>query len=544
MYYYLIGFVFTFLILLPFCAILDAFFTLATRFWADRKKQKHTPKLVSQAYLWETIGLAVGGVAFNFLLIKFVEFKVLFLLSAVNLFLAAKMGQNRALKWGGVVASGLAFLTALSPLSSILNTQTLRLTYPELVESVNSKYGKIIVTRSGQQYNFFESGSFTGANQNIEASEYLIHFLLSFHQNPKRILLIGGGFNGVVSELLKYKTLEKIDYLELDPLFLKTVTKYLSPKLKSDLKKPEVNILYLDGRAFLKTVSERYDFIILNLPNPSTALLNRFYTQECLGEATKLLEDDGILVTTLDLPIDYLSREAEGLASSLYWTLKKVFPFVEVFPEEKALFLSSKKTILTNDRLLKERFRKRNITTNFFTSEHISYRTKSDHIPRFKAIFQQNQDIKINFDFFPTAYFYQIAFWQTQFSFLLAKILKDLTQVNWYLAAAFAWVSFFFLLRRAKTTFSLTPILVGMAGLTLMVFETLTIFAFQATLGFLFAKVSLIFTAFLFSMGIGNLWATSSLSQASKKLKTIMLLMIFYWSRHSKFHGIPYPFFC
>lgn len=525
---FLLGLVFAFLILVPFCIVINAFFTLGTRLWAGQKRKKDTPKLISRAYLWEIIGLASGGLAFNFLLVKLTEFRVLFLLSALSLLLASKIGKSRFLKWGTLLASCLALFMAFSPLISILNTQTLKLVYPKLIESVNSKYGKITVTRSGSQHNFFENGNLAGTDQNTEASEYLVHFLLNFSANPEKVLLVGGGFNGVISEILKYKTLERVDYLEIDPLFLKTIKKYLSQELKSDLENPKVNILYVDGRVFLKTTSQKYDLVIFNLPNPSTALLNRFYTKEFFEEAGKLLEDHGILVTTLDLPIDYLSSEAERLASNVYWTQKRVFSFVEVFPQETILFLSSKNPILTNDDLLKERFKKRNLITSFFTSEDISYRTKSVHIPYIKAIFKRNRNVKLNLDFFPTAYFYQIAFWQTQFSFAFAKILQGLTKLNWYLVAAFIFFPLVLLLCKTKKASSLVPVLVGVSGFTLMVFETLTIFAFQATLGFLFAKISLIFTAFLISIGIGNIWATRSLKQASKKLKIIMLFLILY----------------
>jgi spermidine synthase len=526
---FLIGFVFAFLTLLPFCVILDAFFTLGTRFWAEQKNKKEIPKLISQAYLWETIGLATGGLAFNFILIRLTEFKVLFFLSTLSLLLAITLGKHWFLKWGGLVAFCLALFLAFSPFSSALNIQTLKFIHPTLVESVNSKYGKITVTSSGAQFNFFENGGLVGTNQNLERSEYLVHFLFTFHQNPKKILLIGGGFNGVISEILKYKTLDRIDYLELDPSFLGTIKKYLPSKIKTDLENPKVNIIYADGRMFLKATSRKYDLIILDLLNPSTALLNRFYTKGCFEETKRLLPNDGILATTLALPVDYLSREAESLVSSIYWTQRRVFPFVEVFPEETlALFLSSKTTIPTNDAPLKDIFKNRDVSTNFFTSEDISYRTKSDHIGRFRAIFEQNQNIKPNLDFFPTAYFYQIAFWQTQFSFLLAKIFRGLTSLNWYLVAILIYLSLLLVLHRTKKTISLAPTLVGTAGFTLMVFETLTIFTFQATLGLLFAKVSLVFTAFLFSIGLGNIWATGSLKQASRKLKAISLFLILY----------------
>ena len=524
---FFLGSILSFLTLLPFCATLDALFTLATQLWAKQKKKKETPKLISRAYFWETVGLAVGGVGFNFLLIKIVEFKVLFFLSALNLLFAAKIGKNRLLKWGAFMAFYVALLVSLSPLSSALNIQTLKFVYPALVTSVNSKYGKITVTRSRSQYNFFESGKLTGASQNLEKGEYLVHFVLNLHPNPQKILVVGGGFNGIIAEILKYKSIKQIDYVELDPLFLKVVKKYLPLKLQKSLAHPKVQIIYQDSRTFLKKAKERYDLILFNLPNPSTALLNRLYTKECLEETKKILEKEGILITNLDLPIAYLSEEAESLASCIYWTQKKVFPDVFVFPEETILFVSSHQPLEINEGLLKKRFQQRDIPTDFFSPKQFSYRINSDYINRLEQIFQEKKKVKINSDYFPIAYFYQIAFWQTKSSFLLAKVFQNLAKLHWQPVFLTLCLSFLLSLHWTKKSTSLAPLLVGTAGFTLMVFETLIIFTFQAKLGYLFAKISLIFTAFLSAMGGGNFWATKHLERAEQKLKIIIAFLIF-----------------
>lgn len=515
---FLTGLIITFLLLFPFCLLLDALFILAIRFFAPQKKK--IAQISSKAYLWETIGFALGGILFNFFLIRINTFLTAFFLSLANLFFASLFAKNLHFRKLLLYLVVPVFLL-LSFLSSFLDRETTKLTYPNLLESLNSRYGQIIVTQSSSQYNFFVDGTLVGTSNEPEESEYLIHFIFSLHPQPKKILFLGGGFQGAIAEALKYKEVAKIDYVEMDPLFLETVQKYLPLRLQKALAHPKVTLYYLDGRRFLKQTGERYDLIFFLLPNPSTALLSRFYTQECFAESKKLLEQDGLVVTTLEIPVNYLNSEAENLVANIFWTQKKIFPTVQPFPQEtNIVFVSSKRHLETDIYLLKERFQKRKIKTSFFTPKYFSYRINSDYIPRLQAIFLQNRKVNTNQDFFPSGYLYQIAFWQTKFHPLLGKILGQIEKISQE-SIGVLFLFFFFLINRWRPT----VIFVGVGGFTLMVFEILTIFAFQTRLGFLFSKVSLIFTTFLSGMGLGNIWATTYPTFGEKKIKMIAFLL-------------------
>jgi len=177
---------FIFLLLFPFCFLLGTIFTWGTKFWAKKKIYQ----LISQAYLWETIGLVTAGFVFNFF-----------------------------------------FITSTFPLPASLNNQTLKFRFPNLVESINSLYGNISVTKTDDQYNFYENGVFVSSTQEQEASEYFVHPILTQHENPKNILLIGNGLSGIIQEILKYKTVEAINYIELDPKLIEIQRQYLPVRL-------------------------------------------------------------------------------------------------------------------------------------------------------------------------------------------------------------------------------------------------------------------------------------------------------------------------
>lgn len=464
---------FSFLTLFPFCFLLGALFSLGGKVWT----RPNLAFLISRAYFLETIGFAIGGLVFNFFLIS-----------------------------------------STFPLSESLNNHILKFRYPNLIEAVNSRYGNIAITKIGDQYNFYESGSFIGAHEEKESSEYFVHTIFAFQAKPVNVLLIGGGLNGPLFEILKYKSIKRVDYIELDPKLVEIQAKYLPAYLAKVPKDAKIKIHFLDGRKFLKETSKTYDLIIFNLPNPSTALLNRFYTQECFQEAKRLLTNNGILAFTLDVPVDYLSEEAKSLVSSIDKTIKSVFSHILFLPEEtNILFFASQVVFPSEKELLLQ-----DIPTEYFSPQYLSYRLSSDQISQLKTLLAKTK-ATINTDFSPTAYFYQTAFWQTTQSFQLAKILKRTEKINWMLFALLALLFLFFL----KIKLSSPILSMGLASFTLMTIEVLIIFLFQSKLGYLFSKIALIFTTILFSMGIGNLMGTR-MKDPKKGLILIKVLIILY----------------
>ena len=60
---------------------------------------------------------------------------------------------------------------------------------------------------------------------------------------------------------------------------------FFPKKDKKILHDPRVRVFYTDGRFFLRTTKMRYDVVFVDLPDPSTAMLNRYYTIEFFKEA-------------------------------------------------------------------------------------------------------------------------------------------------------------------------------------------------------------------------------------------------------------------
>src|SRR5208283_4901435 len=89
----------------------------------------------------------------------------------------------------------------------------------------------------------------------------------------------------------------------------------------------------------------RYDVILSAAPNPTSGLINRFYTREFFEEARRALKKDGVLALSLEgTPRSYMSAPQEALAADILATLRWVFGnSVAAFPSDNGIhFLASK----------------------------------------------------------------------------------------------------------------------------------------------------------------------------------------------------------
>ena len=109
---------------------------------------------------------------------------------------------------------------------------------------------------------------------------------------PQKVLLIGSGFSGALREIIKY-TPKQIFYTELDPSIIGLARAYI-PAFRQILDGGRVLVIKEDPRRSLKRLPKDLDVIIINLPNPSTALINRYFTDDFFKEARGHLPRRGI----------------------------------------------------------------------------------------------------------------------------------------------------------------------------------------------------------------------------------------------------------
>ena len=144
------------------------------------------------------------------------------------------------------------------------------------------------------------------------------------HPAPEKVLLINDGLTGLVRNILQHNV-KTIDYIEIDTEMVSLVRPILADKDKRALDYQRVNIIYKDGRQFVKSIQGTYDLIMVNTPEPTTAALNRFYTVDFFKEIKNALTENGVMVIGLSASSNYLGGIISNYAASLYHGLKNVF---------------------------------------------------------------------------------------------------------------------------------------------------------------------------------------------------------------------------
>lgn len=156
--------------------------------------------------------------------------------------------------------------------------------------------------------------------------EMITHVPLMVNKNIKSVLVIGAGDGGTVRELTRFKTIEKIDMVELDEEVVIAAKKYL-PFTSSKLDDSRVNLYFQDGIKFVEGKINEYDLIIVDSTDPigpgEGLFTNEFYTN-CYNALT----ENGILVNQGESPYYDINKKEMKRANS---KLKTIFPICEVY---------------------------------------------------------------------------------------------------------------------------------------------------------------------------------------------------------------------
>ncbi|MBX9901389.1 MAG: polyamine aminopropyltransferase [Burkholderiaceae bacterium] len=156
-----------------------------------------------------------------------------------------------------------------------------------------------------------------GATMTSEKDEFfyhecLIHPAAITHQNPQKVLIIGGGDGGACEELLKHNTIEQITICEIDEQVVAKAKEFLETIHHGALTHPKVNIVHADGFAFVRDCLARFDLIFLDLTDPiapnGSALAQSCLTEEFFQACKNCLTKHGQLVLHLGSPFYHAQR--------------------------------------------------------------------------------------------------------------------------------------------------------------------------------------------------------------------------------------------
>jgi len=498
--------------LAPACLVLGAQFAVGCRL-LERERAGGAGRV----YVLEATGAVAAGVLFHFLVADHLSAVVAVLaLGAIDCALAcglAMAADRRTLGIAGGVAAVLCLGAVGWPgLPRALDRTLLSLRWSrDLVDWTNTRYGMWSVGHRAGQLTFSHDGLpifSTGPEPDPES----VHLALAAHPRPRAVLMIGGG-PAAVREALKHPV-ERIDYVELDRGGIEFVRRHVPPDLSAVLDDPRVGLNFADGRAFVKAAGPDYDVIAADLPDPTTAVINRYYTARFFAEAARALRPGGLLMIGLTSPRTTLTGERRLALGGVWRALSEHFPSRDVLPVGESLyFIASTEpgAPAVGAEELGRRLIDRGVHTIFLTPFALEAELNPLARDMARKAVEDASSAPVNTDFRPVAYHLQMRLWVRQFapraelSWLDAVASRGVGTAAWALMAL-AVVAAIALGRRRFYRGVAVGAAILLIGLLEMGVQLAVIFGFQTVAGYLYHQIGLLMTLNMLGLALGA-WA-------------------------------------
>jgi len=447
-------------------------------------------------YMTDNIGDVAGGALFSFILVYLATpFQTVFLanlpLLAAACFLFTSIRRHHP---AAFIGTGLALTILLAAIfmepASLVTSKGKPVYYSE------SRYGRIAVYKDKEQFTLFMDGTPVFSSQNLTMAEETIHYPLSQLDNPQKILIISAE-GGMLEELQKHRP-ARIDYVELDPEISSVLFRF---GLIKDI--PGLHVIHQDARAYLTKSDEIYDAIIVNLPEPETFQINRFFTDRFFAVAKQHLTGSGILSFSVHGFDSYLAETQRRKISSLYNTVSEHFDHVLLLPGQKIFFLCGNRPIRTD---IPARLLEKGIQTSYISGFYYGNMT-NERIAGLNNLL--DPVAPKNIDESPQLMRLMFSQWFAKFSTSPNRFIVGLTIL---------FLIYMFRIRAEEFVLFST-------GFMTMGSEILVIFAFQIFFGYIYFQIGLIITVFLAGL-LPGAWFGERLQGRGKQMLIIADILL------------------
>ncbi|MFA6032820.1 MAG: hypothetical protein WC889_07985, partial [Myxococcota bacterium] len=445
-----------------------------------------------EAYWLDGAGMAAGSVLAVFLIQPFMgEVGGVALCSSFLFFVAAVNRGLRSRSGAAVLVAGAALLAlvlsgAASDADRSLAAKRFELARTGFhhVAGANTRYARYdIGAREGEKA-LFMNGAFAATFPDPYTVAPGAALLLTEAAMPQRVLVIGAASFELAAALLKGGA-KSVELVETDRELAGLLGDNIKHLIPDD---PGLRVYYTDGRRYMKDApAGRYGLIVADLPEPSTAAFNRYYTREFYTLAGAALAPGGVFAARM--PVNPAIQGLQNIqAASVYKALKMVFQDVLPTSGMRSWILASMKAGgLTDDTAMLD---KRGVTAGMapgLVSEFIEVGGQgriADGLAGSPAI--PNTDMR------PVAYRYNLALWgMTASSAAMEK--------NGLLFGAVVAVCMiiFLIRRRGPAAVSAAAAVSGAAGISA---ELMCILSFQNGQGALYSQIGVLCGAYMAGM--------------------------------------------
>ena len=181
-----------------------------------------------------------------------------------------------------------------------------------------TEHQRLVVAESARFGRMF---TLDGVTQLTMADESIYHEMLAHvpilaHGSVRDVGIVGGGDGGLVEEVLKHASVDRVTIAELDAGVIEFARTYLPDLSRGAFDDPRVSVVLGDGADFVATTERRFDVVVVDSTDPigpGAALFTPAFYAGC----RRILRPGGILVTQNGVPFfqpDELVSSVRSLA--------------------------------------------------------------------------------------------------------------------------------------------------------------------------------------------------------------------------------------
>jgi spermidine synthase len=180
----------------------------------------------------------------------------------------------------------------------------------------SSRYQRIVLTAYRGDLRLFLNGHLQFSSRDeYRYHEALVHPGLAALPGARRVLVLGGGDGLAVREILRYPGVQ-VTLVDLDPEMTRLFRTHRSLVALNGgaLASPRVRVINADAFVWLGTTRDMFDFVVVDLPDPSNYAVGKLYTTAFYRALQTHLSREGLVVVQSTSPM---------FARTAFWSIER-----------------------------------------------------------------------------------------------------------------------------------------------------------------------------------------------------------------------------
>ena len=289
------------------------------------KEHLNFSDLVSRVLTFDYIGALLASLLFPILLVPYLGLMRTSLVFGVmnalvglwGTYLLRPLLTNRGLSG----LRGRAFLVVGVLVVGIIKADALTTWTEEIilgksvVHARQTRFQRILVTNDRRGFQLYLNGHLQfNSTDEYRYHEALVHPVMLAAQQPKRILVLGGGDGLAVREILKHDSVETVTLVDIDPGMTEIATQFplLRELNEQSLTHEKVTVVNTDAFVWVGKQHEPFDAVVIDFPDPGSYSVGKLYTTFFYRRLRQIMKPDALVSIQCTSPL---------VAGQSYWCI-------------------------------------------------------------------------------------------------------------------------------------------------------------------------------------------------------------------------------